>query len=364
MPNHRQDVECPMCGEWLAVPDELEGRSVRCPSCEHVVSEADTTRAQGIVAHPRAAENRKRVVVPRRTTPIAHSGGIAGLVFGIVALVLALPALALIWLPILRLAMLVVAGLGLIVGIAGTVTAAVRKEAGLVLNLAASALSLLAFLAGFILTIVSLVSSNGTYTEPTPIATQPGWGQVFDPDGDCTITADGNALTIRVPPTPHDLSAEIGHLNAPRVLQEVEGDFRIQVKVCGTLHPTDATIAGRVAFQSGGLLLWSDSEHYVRLERAALNRNGPIKSYASWEMRFTPQFVTSPSVDLLESDTYLRLERRADQLLASVSPDGQQWTDLLPIQASFPSKVQVGVAAVNAAQQPLALRFEKLQLGR
>jgi RNA polymerase sigma factor (sigma-70 family) len=90
-----------------------------------------------------------------------------------------------------------------------------------------------------------------------PRVTLPGWGQPFNPDGDCTITPEDSALVIRVPRTPHDLTAEVGRVNAPRVLQDVEGDFSAEVKVRGVLHPgADASVPGHVAYQAGGLLLW------------------------------------------------------------------------------------------------------------
>jgi regulation of enolase protein 1 (concanavalin A-like superfamily) len=149
------------------------------------------------------------------------------------------------------------------------------------------------------------------------------------------------------------------------VLQEVDGDFSAQVKVCGSLRPTaPPSIPGRVPFQSAGLILWSDDGDYVRLERAGLNRNGAIQSYAGFELRADARMAGAQSSPLPEQDAWLRLERRGNQLFGSVSPDGRKWTALRPIDVMFPARVQVGVAVVNAAQQPLTVRFEEFQLGR
>ena len=52
-----------------------------------------------------------------------------------------------------------------------------------------------------------------------------GWGRPVDPDGDCAFNVDNDGMTIRVPGTPHDLSIELNRMNAPRVLQDVDGRF-------------------------------------------------------------------------------------------------------------------------------------------
>ena len=57
----------------------------------------------------------------------------------------------------------------------------------------------------------------------------PGWGRVLDPWRDCDVSLDGerDRLKIRVPGTPHVLSAEDASspMNAPRVVRRVRGDF-------------------------------------------------------------------------------------------------------------------------------------------
>ena len=53
------------------------------------------------------------------------------------------------------------------------------------------------------------------------------WGSPFDPTGDCSISESGGTLVITVPGGIHDMSGVRDDRNrtAPRVLQEVEGDF-------------------------------------------------------------------------------------------------------------------------------------------
>jgi regulation of enolase protein 1 (concanavalin A-like superfamily) len=190
-----------------------------------------------------------------------------------------------------------------------------------------------------------------------------GWGRAIDPDRDCKIAANGPSLVIDVPPIAHDLHAESNRMNAPRVLQDVEGDFSIQVKVCGVVRPTSpGTVPGHLSFQAGGLLLWSDQNNYTRFERAGMNRNGQIVSQASMEARASGRQTMNVAADAPEQDIYLRLERNGNQLTGSYSVDGNKWIFLAPLTANYPPKVRIGVAVINAAQQPLSLRFDDLQI--
>jgi hypothetical protein len=63
------------------------------------------------------------------------------------------------------------------------------------------------------------------------------WGKVIDTAGDCSVKGDENRLTIEVPGGTHGLSPSHRRLHAPRVLNEVEGDFLVQVKATGDFRP-------------------------------------------------------------------------------------------------------------------------------
>ena len=116
---------------------------------------------------------------------------------------------------------------------------------------------------------VSLVFEAFSDDKPQP--TLKGWGEAIDPDGDCRIGLDEDKVTISVPPTRHDLSVEVGDVNSPRVLRNIEGDFIVQVKVSGNFrHSGKSTSIEYAAYQGGGLLLWQDRRNYIRLERAVI----------------------------------------------------------------------------------------------
>lgn len=368
-------IACPECGKNLAVAYDLAGQFVRCPGCSRPLSVPGKARSIGITARkvtPRLAEREEDDLPRVRKKSRPSSSGSAALVVGIITLVLGMVALAFSWIPFICVVGVVLAGLGLIAGVVGVVLGLIQKGLGLWLSLAGGLTSLLALIVAIAMTIRTdkIVDSmtpprapmaTPASSEPPAGTTLPGWGQVYDPDGDCGFAPQEARLNITVPGTAHDLSAEMGQVNAPRVLQEVEGDFTAEVKVCGVIHPNAIpTVFGHTPYQAGGLLLYLDSRNYVRLERAALFRDGEVHCFASFEQRGNgvPIFPTAAQ-PLPEGDVFLRLERQGNQVLAFVRVPGQEEVGLMPLTINYPSKVQIGVAVVNAAALPLSVHFEQ-----
>lgn len=202
--------------------------------------------------------------------------------------------------------------------------------------------------------------------------TIPGWGRVIEPDGDCTITAVGGKVTVAIPGTTHDLSSYRGiykKRNAPRILQEVDGDFTAQVKVSGTFEPGQAgTLPGAHPFNGAGLLLWDNDENYVRLERNVWTM--PHGEHASYLPLFEywkddkdlTQGAPAPRPFFKGRSAYLRLTRQGDQIRAAVSNDGVDWMETAPVTVQFPQKIEVGIDAINTSKQPFTVEFTEFKL--
>lgn len=196
-----------------------------------------------------------------------------------------------------------------------------------------------------------------------------GWGQVVDPDGDCTVKEDRGKLTIAVPATLHDLNPRNGRLNAPRVLQDVEGDFLATVRVTGDFVPGMATTAPRSApFLGAGLIVWENEKNYVRLERNVWRAaNGQLACYPPLFEAFKDgnAVVSSQgtSADFFQGNsTSFRLERKGNALTASCSHDGKEWVFAKEAEVELPKKVQVGVSAINTSDKPFSMEFDEFTL--
>jgi regulation of enolase protein 1 (concanavalin A-like superfamily) len=216
------------------------------------------------------------------------------------------------------------------------------------------------------LLVATLAAFAANTTAEKDTALVPGIGKIIDPNGDCKFTVEDGKLTITIPGSDHGLSIEQNRMGSPRVLQDVEGDFIAQVKVCGAF-PQGATslVEGRRAFHGAGLLLWQDEGTYLRLERAELVLDGMNLSYGNFELRKDKEFVQpgdAGTMPLENKDVFLRLERRGAEVHGAVSADGTEWKAFPPIAVELAKGLRIGVVAGHNTSTGYAPRFEGFKL--
>jgi serine/threonine protein kinase len=207
---------------------------------------------------------------------------------------------------------------------------------------------------------------RGSPGVPTKVARGQGeWGEPVVPDGDCKVELDrpGNRIRIVVPGTPHVLSAELGRLNAPRLLRDVRGDFDARVSVADGFHPAGRTTVREYApYHGAGLLLWQDEDNYVRLEIAADLQHGKVRPYVNFEYRKDGALADSKGQKIVDGSSYLRLKRRGDEIVGAFGPDGVHWTSFPPFSANLKDRLSVGVSAINTATKPLTAELEGFEV--
>jgi len=220
------------------------------------------------------------------------------------------------------------------------------------------------YMKSYLLLAVCALAFSTFAQEPNSGApTIPGWGTPVNPGGDCKFDGDGKKLVIVVPGSDkaHDLGAETSNMTAPRVLQPVKGDFVLSVKIDGEFAPgEDSTQRGRTGYNGAGLVVFADENNYVRLERATLHSGEAAHPYTNFEIRVDGQnerFGTTGDLPTQSGKpTWLRLERKGQQMLGAMSHDGQQWAYGTPKQLTSEAwknaEVQAGVAAISTSKQP------------
>ena len=192
-----------------------------------------------------------------------------------------------------------------------------------------------------------------------------GWGTIVDPYDDSTFKLEGTALHVTLPGTHKSMEGKGDSIGGPRALRdgEVEGDFTVTVKVVGDFKPDgNSTNPKSVPYNGAGLLLWVDSGNYLRLERATIKRGSKLNTYANVEEYEGGGRAGAYSGALGTGTAYLRLERRRGRILPSVSNDNTTWTAIRPVDVSWPSKVKVGLIAVNSNNAPLVVAFEDFKV--
>lgn len=200
-----------------------------------------------------------------------------------------------------------------------------------------------------------------------PLETVEGWGLVVDPVGDCTFTHDGDAFTIKVPGEEHNLWPLKGEVNAPLVLQPVEGDFSVEVLVrsvekaaAGTAIPGRASAA---AFHAGTLVIWHDAKNFVRLDRTDMHHKGRAVTSCYLHVFKDGERVVELAPLVPDRPTTLRLARKDDRLTAAYSQDGgKTWKEFPEQTIDLPAKVKTGISALNSTTRENTVRFEKLKI--
>jgi regulation of enolase protein 1 (concanavalin A-like superfamily) len=203
-----------------------------------------------------------------------------------------------------------------------------------------------------------LLSGPGRAEERTAQTTK-GWGTVLDPDGDCTIAEENDKIRITVPGTHHNLTytSETSKLNAPRILQEVQGDFILQVKV--QAFPIPALSGGPISFTSAGLLVWQDRKNFIRWERATVGESE--ERFVMMERFQDGKSVGFKKKAVLDKAINLRVSRSRNKLTFAVSEDGS-WVDVHTEEVVLSQKLQVGVLAINTTNQVFVAHLEGLKL--
>jgi regulation of enolase protein 1 (concanavalin A-like superfamily) len=199
---------------------------------------------------------------------------------------------------------------------------------------------------------------------PEPTGTElPGWGLAIDPDKDCKFTPKAGSIAIDVPAAMHDSGGPDRKFNAPRVLREVDGDFVLTVKVGGDFKPGPRSTNPRsVPYLAGGILVWSDSDNFIRLERAAMRRAGRVIPHVAF-LELEGGYGGAVHNELFkEGECYLRMERQGSRVLGAISGDGKTWKQLKPIDTVWPSKLKVGLIAISTSSEPFAVKFEQFDL--
>jgi regulation of enolase protein 1 (concanavalin A-like superfamily) len=190
---------------------------------------------------------------------------------------------------------------------------------------------------------------------PEPIK---GWGSVVDPKGDSRFEVVNAGIKITVPAGIHNLVAS-ENTSAPRVLRPASGDFIAQVKVLGDVRPSGPIQSQYFPYHGTGLLLWEDDKNYVRLERAAILRDGAVMPYINFEVFRGGQRAVSEGMSIEDKRVWLRLERRGKALHAAASLDGNQWKSFRASDAKFAETVRIGVTAVSNTNVPFTAHLDE-----
>jgi hypothetical protein len=199
-----------------------------------------------------------------------------------------------------------------------------------------------------------------------------GWGQVVDPKGDCNIAMSQGTLFITVPGTFHNLNPMPGwrNMDAPRVLQRVDGDFQVQVLASRFEVPAPKTGVNKerpISIVFSGIVVWQDAQNYIRFARSANGDNNLIS--VQMEHFSKGKKANSYTVAQNDEDTVLFVSRTRNSFFMSHRGISQKtWPAHGGIvvgdenDTTLQNEVKVGVFVVNSTNREITHKFSHLQL--
>ena len=227
------------------------------------------------------------------------------------------------------------------------------------------------FAIGVVAFIALVISppAAGIADEVKPFDTIKGWGVVVDPVGDCTFNHEEGKFTIKVPGAYHDLWPVKGQVNAPLVLQEVAGDFTMEVLIEEVTKAEPDTVlpglASTASFHAGSLIIWQDAKNFVRFDRTDMHKDGRATNACYLHVFQHGERTVSLAPIVPDRPTHLRLTRKGDRVTAAYSQDGAKtWTSLAEQKVKLADKLKAGVSALNSTSRENVVRFADLKLGK
>ena len=217
--------------------------------------------------------------------------------------------------------------------------------------------------------IVMLAGGLTAADDLQPLESIQGWGLIVDPVGDCRFEHADGKFMIKVPGALHDLWPVRGKVNAPLVLQEVAGDFTIDVLVEEVTKAEPDTVlpgmASTASFHAASLIIWQDAKNFVRFDRTNMNKGGRATTACYLHVYQNGERTAELAPVVPDKPTHLRLTRQGDGVTAAYSQDGAKtWTSLAKQTVDLADKLKAGVSAINNTSRENIVRFADLKIGK
>ena len=154
----------------------------------------------------------------------------------------------------------------------------------------------------------------------------------IDPVGDCSasLASRADALAIGAPVgSTHGLWTG----NAPRLQQEITGDFVARTKAVVT--------ALRMRDSTAGILAWQDADNFVGVEVGDV----PRMIVTRYEKAGVPRWMDSGIYRF--NSAFLELRREGDNFTGSYSLDGATWTPIGTVKLELDDTIEVGLHLTN-----------------
>lgn len=192
-----------------------------------------------------------------------------------------------------------------------------------------------------------------------------GWGKFVDPAFDSKVELDKDVLVMTAPDTYVD---NFNKTTAPRVVQDVSGDFAAEVTVLhvdpskpNSVHKSLGDFP--VACHSGTLLIRQDDRNFVRFEHMNDCRQAP-SSKCYLHVYQDGKRVYHNVFSIKDVPTRMVVERHGNVLSASFTQEnGKTWVEFAEANVEFlPKNVEVGVSMTSNTETGCTVKFRDFKI--
>lgn len=228
-----------------------------------------------------------------------------------------------------------------------------------------------------LLPAVALAAPVPKQTEKEKIEAK--FGKIVDPKGDSKFALDGDALKITLPANEtrgHDYEGDPRRrpkaltktTTAPRVEQEVDGDFTATVRVAITLDPKATPIRDEYqwTFLAGGIeVAWAEHEWYSLCACQEAAKGKLEKGYHE----DSPHCFSKGASALyrlrieLPDVTWVQLKRVSKRIEYLVSTDGKEFRSIVTDPEGLPEgKLTLALSAHHSSDKAHTVTFDEFKV--
>ncbi|MFO0935665.1 MAG: hypothetical protein U0798_04005 [Gemmataceae bacterium] len=222
------------------------------------------------------------------------------------------------------------------------------------------------------LTFIAVVLiANVAYADPIPKRDEDTryikrvFGEWIDPDQDCQWIRSGTGVTMMLPESSHTYSFLSAEKNAPRLEREVEGHFRMTVRVQIRFELDPKKKKPRLPRISGTMYVFTDENQALQSltwRKTNLNSFEPKLEFNTLIDK-QPTYQTRFANPKPKKKTYwLRTTRTQNQLLAESSADGIKWYPISTKKFAAGRTVKVGLMAEGDVNHPAEITFDEYEI--
>ncbi len=192
--------------------------------------------------------------------------------------------------------------------------------------------------------------------------------------GSGTLITSGPVFGEHPTGTHHNLNPQPGwsNLDAPRVLQSIDGDFTLVVRVRRYAMPqanTSSNTEKPRSYVGGGILIRQDDRSYIRLLCAADGdaADGQGVTFTHAEYFSGGRLVSYMGKRIDDEDAYVAIVRRQNRFTLFYRIEGESEWQAMVLRGETPSldaKLQAGVAVINSTNKQITHEFDRLSLTR